>query len=68
MASPNVVERFDRSLQEFLKQGRILREIQRGLTDLKSRVGSLERKRKNTEDRVSENKNKNYLLTYQEVN
>ena len=56
MASPSVVERFDKSLQEFLKQGPILREIQRGLTDLKSRVGTLERKRKNTEDRMSENK------------
>ena len=41
MAAPNVLE----SLQEVIKQGPILREIQRGMTDLCSRVGDLERKR-----------------------
>ena len=41
MAAPNVLE----SLQECIKQGPILREIQRGMTDLCSRVGDLERKR-----------------------
>ena len=41
MAAPNVLER----LQEVIKQGPILREIQRGMTDLCSRVGDLERKR-----------------------
>ena len=40
MAAPNVLE----SLQEVIKQGPILREIQRGMTDLCSRVGDLERK------------------------
>ena len=41
MAGPNVLE----SLQEVIKQGPILREIQRGMTDLCSCVGDLERKR-----------------------
>ena len=41
MAAPNVLE----SLQEVIKQGPILHEIQRGMTDLCSRVGDLERKR-----------------------
>ena len=41
MAVPNVLE----SLQEVIKQGPILREIQRGMTDLCSRVGDLECKR-----------------------
>ena len=41
MAAPNMLE----SLQEVIKQGPILREIQRGMTDLCSRVGDLERKR-----------------------
>ena len=41
MAAPNVLE----SLQEVIKQGPILREIQHGMTDLCSRVGDLERKR-----------------------
>ena len=41
MAAPNVLE----SLQEVIKQGPILREIQRGMTDLCSLVGDLERKR-----------------------
>ena len=40
MMAPNVLE----SLQEAIKQGPILREIQRGMTDLCSRVGDLERK------------------------
>ena len=41
MAAPNVLE----SLQEVIKQGPLLREIQHGMTDLCSRVGDLERKR-----------------------
>ena len=41
MAAPNVLG----SLQEIIKQGPILREFQRGMTDLCSRVGDLERKR-----------------------
>ena len=59
MAAPNVLE----SLQEVIKQGPILREIQRGMTDLCSRVGDLERKRgrasscdRNTSDRDIINK------------
>ena len=38
MAAPNVLE----SLQEVIKQEPILRKIQRGMTDLCSRVGDLE--------------------------
>ena len=45
MAAPTVLEK---SLQELIKQGPILREIQLGMTDLCSRVGDLERKRVNT--------------------
>ena len=41
MAAPTVLE----SLQEVIKQGPILREIQHGMTNLCSRVGDLERKR-----------------------
>ena len=41
MAAPTVLEK---RLQEFIKQGPILREIQRGMTDLCSRVRDLERK------------------------
>ena len=65
MAAPNVLER----LQEVIKQGPILREIQRGMTDLCSRVGDLERKRgrssscdRNPSDRDIINKKK---LKYQ---
>ena len=43
MAAPTVLET---SLQEFIKQGPILREIQCGMTDLCSRVGDLECKRR----------------------
>ena len=39
MAAPTVLEK---SLQESIKQKPILREIQRGMTDLCSRVGDLE--------------------------
>ena len=46
MAVPSVLDRSDKSLQEFLKQGPILHEIQCGMTDLKTLVGDLERKRK----------------------
>ena len=42
MAAPTILEK---SLQEFIKQEPILREIQRGMTDLCSRVGDLERKK-----------------------
>ena len=42
MVAPLVLEK---KLKEFIKQGPILREIQRGMTDLCSRVGDLERKR-----------------------
>ena len=42
MAAPTVLEK---SFHEFIKQGPILREIQRGMTDLCSRVGDLEHKR-----------------------
>ena len=42
MAAPSVLEK---SLQEFIKQGTILRTIQRGMTDLCSCVGDLELKR-----------------------
>ena len=42
MAAPSVLE----SLQEVIKQGHKLREIQRRMTDLCSRVGDLERKRR----------------------
>ena len=42
MAVPTVLEK---SLPEFIKQGPILREIQRGLADLSSYVGDLERKK-----------------------
>ena len=64
MAAPNVLE----SLQEVIKQGPILREIQRGMTDLCSRVGDLERKRgrssscdRNTSDRDIINKKRKLL-------
>ena len=43
MAVPTVLEK---SLQEFIKQGPISREIQRGKTDLSSRIGDLGCKRK----------------------
>ena len=42
MATPTVLEK---SFQEFIKQGHTLREIQRGMTELCSRVGDFERKR-----------------------
>ena len=42
MAAPTVLQK---CLRECIKQGPILREIQRGMTDLCSHVGDLERKR-----------------------
>ena len=41
LAAPTVLEK---SFHEFIKQGPISRDIQRGMTDLCSRVGDLERK------------------------
>ena len=66
-AAPYVLE----SLQEVIKQGPILREIQRGMTDLCSRVGDLEHKRgrssscdRNTSGRnIIRKKNGNYYKT-----
>ena len=65
MAAPRVIDRFDKSLQEFLKQGPILQEIQRGMIDLKSRVVNLERKRKiqPSGDKISENKKQKLAST-----
>ena len=57
MAVPTVLEK---SFQEFIKQGPILREIQHGMTDLCSCVGDLERKRGSSSscDRNTSEKNK----------
>ena len=61
MAAPSVLDRFDKSLQEFLKQGPI-QEIQRGMTDLKTCVGDLERKRKGSPINVRNNNKKTKII------
>ena len=47
MAAPMVLDHFDKSLQEFLKKGPVLRDIQRCMKELKTRAGDLDRKRLN---------------------
>ena len=61
MAAPSVLDRFDKSLQEFLKQGPI-QEIQRGMTDLKMRVGYLKWKRKGSPINVRNNNKKTKII------
>ena len=49
MVAPMVLDHFDKSLREFLKQGLVLWDIQRCMKELKTRVGDLERKQSNSQ-------------------